>query len=256
MAGPQTAPGYRGAGPQHDWIWGLLQKAGLVEHLPSTAMVGDPYASAAAASARRAGLADRRPTSAAVVPAPAGSRIMNAFGGAPQMTPSEEANLRRQQAIQAREEEKADIWNSPYAFAALAPVATVLGLEAGGGFIGDLANPVWPRGPLSFPWREPPLAGETRYTQLGKYVHALWKAAAQQKVGWGADETLVMPGGRIRPDFITPLRGAAGDTRQFLIELKPNTPSGRRAAARAVKRYFELTGKKTRAIFYDPKDYE
>lgn len=39
------------------------------------------------------------------------------------------------------------------------------------------------------------------------------------------------------------------------MELKPNTPSGRRAAARAVRRYEEDTKNKTRAIFYDPKDF-
>jgi hypothetical protein len=38
------------------------------------------------------------------------------------------------------------------------------------------------------------------------------------------------------------------------MELKPNTPSGRRAAERAVKKY-EGTGVKTRPIFYDPKPF-
>jgi len=37
-------------------------------------------------------------------------------------------------------------------------------------------------------------------------------------------------------------------------EAKPNTPSGRRAAARAVKKY-EGTDVKTRPIFYDPKPF-
>jgi hypothetical protein len=38
------------------------------------------------------------------------------------------------------------------------------------------------------------------------------------------------------------------------MELKPNTPSGRAAAARAVKKY-EPTDVKTRPIFYDPKSF-
>jgi hypothetical protein len=38
------------------------------------------------------------------------------------------------------------------------------------------------------------------------------------------------------------------------MELKPNTPSGRAAATRAVKKY-EATGVKTRPIFYDPKPF-
>jgi hypothetical protein len=38
------------------------------------------------------------------------------------------------------------------------------------------------------------------------------------------------------------------------MELKPNTPSGRAAAARAVKKYV-ATKVKTRPIFYDPKPF-
>jgi len=38
------------------------------------------------------------------------------------------------------------------------------------------------------------------------------------------------------------------------LELKPNTKSGRAAAARAVKRYQGASGKKVRAIYYNPKD--
>ncbi len=38
------------------------------------------------------------------------------------------------------------------------------------------------------------------------------------------------------------------------MELKPNTPTGRAAAARAVKKY-ETTGVKTRQIYYDPKSF-
>lgn len=38
------------------------------------------------------------------------------------------------------------------------------------------------------------------------------------------------------------------------MELKPNTPSGRAAAARAMKKY-EGTDVKTRPIFYDPKPF-
>ncbi|WP_332765495.1 hypothetical protein [Phenylobacterium sp.] len=39
------------------------------------------------------------------------------------------------------------------------------------------------------------------------------------------------------------------------MELKPNTPSGRAAAARAAKKYETETGNKTRSIYYDPKDF-
>jgi hypothetical protein len=39
------------------------------------------------------------------------------------------------------------------------------------------------------------------------------------------------------------------------MDLKPNTPSGLRAAARAIKKYEELTGLKARAFFYDQKPF-
>jgi hypothetical protein len=39
------------------------------------------------------------------------------------------------------------------------------------------------------------------------------------------------------------------------IGVKPDTPSGRAAAARQVKKYEEATGQKVRALFYDPKRF-
>jgi hypothetical protein len=41
--------------------------------------------------------------------------------------------------------------------------------------------------------------------------------------------------------------------KRYDLELKPNTPGGRAAAARAVKRYQRRTDNKERAVFYDPK---
>ncbi|MDB5461251.1 MAG: hypothetical protein JWO72_2992 [Caulobacteraceae bacterium] len=41
--------------------------------------------------------------------------------------------------------------------------------------------------------------------------------------------------------------------KRYYLELKPDTPSGRAAAARAVKRYQGLTDDKVRGVFYDPK---
>jgi hypothetical protein len=60
----------------------------------------------------------------------------------------------------------------------------------------------------------------------------------------------------VRPDVRTPprVRKPGKDPEPYQMELKPNTPSGRRAAARAVKKY-EGTKVKTRPIFYDPKPF-
>ena len=65
-----------------------------------------------------------------------------------------------------------------------------------------------------------------------------------------------MEGGKfVKPDVRTParIRGSGKEPKAYLMELKPNTPSGRKAAERAVKRYRELTELKTRAIFYEPR---
>ena len=40
------------------------------------------------------------------------------------------------------------------------------------------------------------------------------------------------------------------------LELKPATPTGRIAGRRAVKRYTKALERKTRDIYYNPKDYE
>jgi hypothetical protein len=39
-----------------------------------------------------------------------------------------------------------------------------------------------------------------------------------------------------------------------MMEMKPDTPSGRKAAEQAIKKY-EGLDRKLRALFYNPKDY-
>lgn len=78
-----------------------------------------------------------------------------------------------------------------------------------------------------------------------------------KKPGWKPEPTLRLDDGRIlRPDVRTPphVRTPGEKPTPFQMELKPNTPSGRAAAARAVKKY-EPTGVKTRPIYYNPKDF-
>jgi hypothetical protein len=40
------------------------------------------------------------------------------------------------------------------------------------------------------------------------------------------------------------------------MELKPDTPTGRKAALKAVEKYFDATGNKTRPIYYRPEDFK
>lgn len=85
-------------------------------------------------------------------------------------------------------------------------------------------------------------------------------ASASLRCSLGARETeptVKLDNGRIlRPDVRTPprVRSPEEPPKPFQMELKPNTPSGRRAAARAMKKY-EETGVKSRPIFYDPKPF-
>ena len=83
--------------------------------------------------------------------------------------------------------------------------------------------------------------GKRAHDELTKKV----KAKKKKRDGWEANPSLEGFDGRIhRPDVVTP-------SGRF-IELKPNTPSGRRAGARQAKRYRKQLGKKGRVIYYDP----
>jgi hypothetical protein len=86
-------------------------------------------------------------------------------------------------------------------------------------------------------------------------AHADLNARVAQKPAWKPQPTVSNEEGVFRPDVGLRVRDPVKTDSRFQLELKPDTPSGRRAAARAVKRYVEGTGNKTRAIFYNPKDY-
>jgi hypothetical protein len=77
-----------------------------------------------------------------------------------------------------------------------------------------------------------------------------------RKPGWDYEPKVKTPDGRLlKPDVGAPVRNPADPERRFQMELEPNTPTGRQAAQRAVKRYERETPNKTRPIYYDPKDY-
>lgn len=166
--------------------------------------------------------------------------------------------LRRQQAAFKETERAISRDNAWMAGPALAPAAAVLGLEAAGGIAARLAPAAIKPGPLQLVQRDPYLrVGDNWATRAGRRAHAALKARVAQKPGWRPEPDVLTKDGRIvRPDVQTPprVRRPGRDAEPFQMELKPNTPSGRRAAARAVKKY-EGTGFKTRPIFYDPKPF-
>ncbi len=99
--------------------------------------------------------------------------------------------------------------------------------------------------------------GDNWATRAGRRAHAALRERVAQKPGWDPEPTVPVAGGRIlKPDVRTParVRTLGKEPEPFQMELKSNTPSGRAAAARAVKNY-EATGVKTRPIFYNPKPF-
>lgn len=186
-----------------------------------------------------------------------GARISAAFGGVPAMDPYAEADLRQRQAAFDRVAREIDVRNAPFAIPALAPEMVVGALDLVGAIAALRAGSSVRPSPLVFTNKDPPprLTGDTWYTRRGRAAHAQFEAAVNQKQaqGWQAEKMLTTKNGKIRPDALTPARNPADPMKRFNLDLKPDTPSGRRAAARAVKKYTEATENKTRVIFYDPK---
>ncbi|HVK64291.1 MAG TPA: hypothetical protein VM694_07450, partial [Polyangium sp.] len=97
------------------------------------------------------------------------------------------------------------------------------------------------------PQAKPKRGGETPAAARGRQVHKEFteKVEAKQGEGWRANPTIRTPDGKVlRPDAITPNKNP--------IELKPNTPTGKAAGKRQIKKYEAVTGKRGRVIYYDP----
>lgn len=166
------------------------------------------------------------------------------------------ADVRREQAEFMRRRRELDQENGWMAVPALAPGAVVLGIEGAGVIAARYAAPQLVRGPLVLTGREPYLrVGDNWSTRVGRLAHRALKAKVDQKPDWRAEAAVTTNGRLLRPDVRAPVRDPAKPRQPFQMELKPNTPSGRRAAARAAERYERETGKKTRPIYYNPKDF-
>lgn len=136
----------------------------------------------------------------------------------------------------------------------LAPAAAVLGIEAAAAVAARLAAPLVTRGPLVLTERMPYVrVGDNWATRAGRRAHQAMKARVDAKTGWYGERTVETKTGLFRPDVATPLRNPK--PRLYQMELKPNTPSGRRAGTKAAERSTRETKNKTRVIYYDPKDF-
>ena len=120
-----------------------------------------------------------------------------------------------------------------------------------------LAGPQIERAPLQLVEKDPYLrVGDNWATRAGRRAHQALRERLEQKPGWKYEPNMETNGGRVlKPDVGAPIRNPLEPTSRYQMELKPNTPSGRRAGMRQSQRYFDETGNKTRPIYYDPKDF-
>jgi hypothetical protein len=162
--------------------------------------------------------------------------------------------FRRQQAEFARtRREIADRYSWTWGPVLAAP-ALALGLGAVGWNAARLAASQPKPDPLLLERLKYLRVGDNYATRAGRRAHQALKDRVEAKPGWAAEQVVPTRGGFVRPDVRAPVRPSRPD-KPFQMELKPNTPTGRRAAKKAVERYIRETGRKTRAIYYNPKDY-
>ena len=85
--------------------------------------------------------------------------------------------------------------------------------------------------------REAILKGQKEHKKLAEKI----KKKQSKNPGWKTEQFIAEK--KLKPDVLTP----SGRP----IELKPNTPSGRKAGKKQLKKYEEATGKKGKVIYYD-----
>jgi hypothetical protein len=176
---------------------------------------------------------------------------------APAPSDQELAELRRQQAAFADTTRKIDLQNSWFAAPVLAAPLAVMGLEGAAAWAARTALPKAEQAALQFVEREPYLrVGDNWATRAGRRAHAAMKERLAQKPGWQYEPKLPREGQRpLKPDIGTPKRNPIDPTKRKYIELKPDSPSGRAAGARALQRYREVTNDPVRLLFYNLKDF-
>ncbi len=194
----------------------------------------------------------------APAPRPKANQTIN-YGALRAPAPSEQdlAELRRQQAAFADTTRKIDLQNAWFAAPVLAAPLAVMGLEGAAAWAGRSALPEIEQAPFQFVKRDPyPRVGDNWATRAGRRAHRRYEDTVERKPDWDYEPKVEREVGRpLKPDIGTPQRNPAYPKKRYYLELKPNTPTGRAAGARAVKKYFDATGQKVRAIYYNPKDF-
>jgi len=193
------------------------------------------------------------------LPAPASPIPEATFGGlhAYSASDADMSELRRQQARFHQVMGDLDRKNAWLAVPALAPAATVLGMEGGAAVASRLAAPVEAPPPFKFPGpaKAGSGGGDNFQAYIGRQADQALKELAGAKQGWDPQPRIVRDGRTYIPDAGTPARNPTDLTKRYYLEQKPNTVSGRAAAARDVRYYEDAIGEKVRAIFYNPADF-
>ncbi len=102
------------------------------------------------------------------------------------------------------------------------------------------------------------VGGHTSAAKRGQEAHREFAERVKSKPGWRSEpQDLIDPKTGRKVNLIDPKTGRkvrpdALDPSGHPVELKPNTPSGRRAGRRQIKAYERATGKIGRVIYYDP----
>ena len=149
---------------------------------------------------------------------------------------SDLTELRRQQAAFQAERTRFDDKYGWMSAPALAPELVLTGAE---GVAALLARKGLPKAyqALNFLNREPYVrVGDNWATRIGRRAHRELEERLAQKPNWEYEPPIVGKSGKkLKPDVGTPQRNPLDPDERYLLELKPNTPTGRRAAERAVK---------------------
>jgi Pretoxin HINT domain len=91
----------------------------------------------------------------------------------------------------------------------------------------------------------PKRGGESPAAAAGRQAHAELAKEVEQKPGWESEPSMIGADGKTyKPDVVTP--GGR------ILELKPNTRSGRAAGRRQIRKYQQQLGMRGRVIYYDP----
>jgi len=86
--------------------------------------------------------------------------------------------------------------------------------------------------------------GESSAAAYGRQQHQQLAERVRQKPGWQSQPRLKGADGKeYRPDVVTP--------KGRILELKPNTPSGRAAGTRQVRNYEKQLGMRGKVIYYN-----